>query len=102
MSNLAGTWNSTMKTPMGDMQGVWFFEEAADGTWGGTNSAMGSSDPWLTVTVDGDNFTADYEMTMMGMKMAGVVKGVIGADGTTATGQVVTSMGASDFTAVKA
>ena len=102
MSDVAGHWIVTLSSPMGSMKGNWTFELGADGVWTGTNDASGSPEPWDEVQVQGNEVIANYTMSMMGQKMQGVVKAVVADDGATISGQNVSSMGAMDFTGVRA
>ncbi|MDR0459674.1 MAG: hypothetical protein LBG68_04315 [Coriobacteriales bacterium] len=101
MSTVAGTWTIKIKTPMGEMVGVWVFEENADGTWGGTNSAMGNTSPWDSLAVEGNQFQAQYTMESPMGKMSGGVQGVYDADSDTISGVNISSMGNADFTGAR-
>ena len=102
MSDVAGHWIVTLSSPMGSMKGNWTFELGADGVWTGTNDASGKPEPWDEVQVQGNELIANYTMSMMGQKMQGVVKAAVSEDGATISGQNISSMGAMDFTGVRA
>lgn len=99
--SLAGTWNVSMNTPMGKMQGVFTFVENEDGSWGGTNTAMNSTNDWDSVSVDGNEFKTEFTMNSPMGKMSGTVNGVLDEATDTISGQNVTSMGAAEFTGTR-
>jgi len=97
MADLAGTWTVSVSTPMGKQKGAWVFEQNADGSWGGTMEAMGNVNAWNSVSVDGNSFTCEFSMKVMGMEMDGTVEGTLSDDGATIAGKNITKMGAADF-----
>ena len=62
MSNVAGSWNCVVKSPMGEQQSVMTVNDNGDGTWSGTNAgAMGSLD-CNNGKIDGNTLTWTMDM----------------------------------------
>ena len=68
MSTLTGTWNLSMRTPIGTMQATMIFEDS-DGVWTGTADADGTSpsimlrDIRTEITADGEHVTWSQSIT---------------------------------------
>jgi hypothetical protein len=62
MSNVSGSWNCVVKSPLGEQQSVLTVNDNGDGTWTGTNSgAMGSLD-CNNGKIDGNTLTWTMDM----------------------------------------
>ena len=89
MSNVAGAWNTVVKSPLGEQQSVLTVNDNGDGTWSGTNSgAMGS----LTCDngkVDGNTLTWTMDMKV---PMPMVLECDATVEGDTITGGVKAGM----------
>ena len=89
MSNVAGAWNTVVKSPLGEQQSVLTVNDNGDGTWSGTNSgAMGS----LTCDngkVDGNTLTWTMDMKV---PMPMMLECDATVDGDTITGGVKAGM----------
>mgnify|MGYP000072950137 FL=1 len=89
MSNVAGAWNTVVKSPLGEQQSVLTVNDNGDGTWSGTNSgAMGS----LTCDngkIDGNTLTWTMDMKV---PMPMVLECDATVDGDTITGGVKAGM----------
>ncbi len=89
MSNVAGAWNTVVKSPLGEQQSVLTVNDNGDGTWSGTNSgAMGS----LTCDngkIDGNTLTWTMDMKV---PMPMMLECDATVDGDTITGGVKAGM----------
>ncbi len=100
MSNVAGSWNCVVKSPLGEQQSVMTVNDNGDGTWTGTNAgAMGSLD-CNDGKIDGNTITWTMDMKVpMPMKLECDAT----IDGDTMTGGVKAGMfGTSPLTGTRA
>lgn len=88
MANLEGTWDTVMKTPMGDQKAKMTFDVSGDTFTGSTATPMGTLE-LENGKIDGDTFTWTMEMTVP-MKMT--LEGTATVDGDTFSGEVKAGM----------
>ncbi len=62
MSNVAGTWNCVVNSPMGAQKSVLSVTDNGDGTWTGTNTGDQGSLDCYDCTVDGDTIAWKSDM----------------------------------------
>ncbi len=62
MSNVAGTWNCVVNSPMGAQKSVLTVVDNGDGTWSGTNAGDQGSLDCYDCKVDGNTLTWKSDM----------------------------------------
>jgi hypothetical protein len=87
----AGTWDTTIDTPIGKQKAVLVFDQATDGTWSGTSESLdsGEKSALTDVTVDGNEVAWQQAVTKP-MKLN--VKCNATIDGDTLTGKAKAGM----------
>ena len=87
----AGTWNTTIDTPLGKQKTILVFDQAADGTWSGTAESLdtGEKSTLADITVNGNDVSWQQAVTKP-MKLN--VKCNVTIDGDTLTGKAKAGM----------
>jgi hypothetical protein len=100
MSNVAGSWNCVVKSPMGEQQSVMTVTDNGDGTWSGTNAGAMGSLACDNGKIDGNKLTWTMDMKV---PMPMLLECDATIDGDTLTGGVKAGMfGTSPMTGTRA
>ena len=78
MSNVAGSWNCLVKSPLGDQKSVLTVADNGDGTWTGSNAGDQGNLECYECKVDGDTLTwkSDMKVPMpMTLEMSASITG---------------------------
>ena len=78
MSNVAGSWNCLVKSPLGDQKSVLTVADNGDGTWTGSNVGDQGNLDCYECKVDGDTLTwkSDMKVPMpMTLEMSATIAG---------------------------
>ncbi len=100
MSNVAGAWNTVVKSPLGEQQSVLTISDNGDGTWTGTNAGVMGSLACDNGKIDGNTITWTMDMKI---PMPMMLECDATIDGDTLTGGVKAGMfGTSPMTGTRA
>ena len=89
MSNVAGAWNTVVKSPLGEQQSVLTVTDNGDGTWSGTNAGAMGALSCDNGKIDGNKLTWTMDMKV---PMPMVLECDATVEGDTITGGVKAGM----------